>query len=59
MDELFGEVGFAHADLETKARIELEIGLTALIGGEEQVSSIDNFGKTKFMDITREEFVEK
>jgi hypothetical protein len=35
MDELFGEVGFAHADLATKARIEREIGLTALLGIDE------------------------
>ena len=34
MDELFGATGFAQADLETKARIEREIGLTALLGGE-------------------------
>lgn len=35
MDELFGEVGFAHADLELKAKIERDIGLTSLLGGEE------------------------
>ncbi|KAL4864789.1 hypothetical protein BDV12DRAFT_175634 [Aspergillus spectabilis] len=34
MDELFGEVGFAQDDLERKARIEREIGLTALLNGE-------------------------
>jgi hypothetical protein len=35
MDELFGEAGFATADLSLKARIEREIGLTALLGGDE------------------------
>ncbi|KAF2773918.1 putative MFS monosaccharide transporter [Teratosphaeria nubilosa] len=34
MDEIFGEVGFAHADLALKARIEREIGLTALLGDD-------------------------
>jgi hypothetical protein len=33
MDEIFGEVGFARDDLERKARIEREIGLTALLDG--------------------------
>jgi hypothetical protein len=34
MDEVFGEVGFARDDLERKARIEREIGLTALLDGD-------------------------
>lgn len=38
MDELFGEVGFAQADLERKERIEREIGLFALLNGEEHVA---------------------
>jgi len=33
MDELFGAAGFAEADNALKARIEKEIGLTALIYG--------------------------
>lgn len=35
MDELFGEVGFAAADHARKERIEREIGLTALLNGED------------------------
>jgi len=35
MDELFGEVGFAAADHDRKARIEREIGLIALLQGED------------------------
>ena len=35
MDEVFGEVGFAKADLSLKARIESEVGLTALLGIDE------------------------
>jgi 4-hydroxyphenylpyruvate dioxygenase-like putative hemolysin len=35
MDELFGRVGFAHTDAERQERIEREIGLTALLNGEE------------------------
>jgi len=46
MDELFGEAGFAQADLTLKQRIEREIGLTALLYG-------DDFAKTQ------EEFAEK
>ncbi|KAL4800779.1 general substrate transporter [Aspergillus venezuelensis] len=38
MDEIFGQVGFAREDLERKARIEREIGLTALLGGDEPVT---------------------
>ncbi|KAL2812569.1 general substrate transporter [Aspergillus cavernicola] len=38
MDELFGSVGLAQADAERKARIEREIGLTALLEGGEDVS---------------------
>lgn len=33
MDELFGEVGFAQADLSRKQKIEDDIGLTALLNG--------------------------
>ena len=36
MDELFGDTGFAQADLALKQRIEKDIGLTALLhGGDE------------------------
>lgn len=42
MDELFGEVGFAHADLALKARIEREIGLTALLSGEDYATYEDS-----------------
>lgn len=40
MDELFGEVGFAQADMAAKARIERQIGLTALLGDEERNASV-------------------
>lgn len=35
MDELFGEVGFAAADHSRKEKIERDIGLTALLNGED------------------------
>lgn len=35
MDELFGATGIARADEERKERIEREIGLIALLGGNE------------------------
>lgn len=35
MDELFGEVGFAAADASRKEKIERDIGLTALLNGED------------------------
>ena len=35
MDELFGEVGFAQADLARKEQIENDVGLTALLNGDE------------------------
>ncbi|KAL4767178.1 general substrate transporter [Aspergillus nidulans var. acristatus] len=35
MDELFGEVGFAQADAARKERIEREVGLLALLNGED------------------------
>jgi len=40
MDELFGSVSFAAADLKTKARIEREIGLTALLGDDDRNDEI-------------------
>ncbi|KAK5125359.1 hypothetical protein LTR85_000468 [Meristemomyces frigidus] len=57
MDELFGEVGFATADLSTKARIEREIGLTALLGDEDRNASIGG-EKEKIADAGSEELVE-
>jgi len=36
MDELFGDAGFAEADQALKARIERDIGLTALLYGDEE-----------------------
>lgn len=62
MDELFGEAGFAQADLALKQRIEKDIGLTALIyGGEDGGEESD---ERKVSDSTRKEgegdvFVEK
>ncbi|KAL4966082.1 putative MFS monosaccharide transporter [Aspergillus stella-maris] len=44
MDEVFGEVGFAREDLERKARIERDIGLTALLGGNEPVTTAAGTG---------------
>ena len=46
MDELFGEVGFAAADLSTKARIEREIGLTALLGDGNASQTDDKAGSS-------------
>ncbi|KAI4727376.1 putative MFS monosaccharide transporter [Aureobasidium sp. EXF-10728] len=36
MDELFGDAGFAEADLALKAKIERDIGLTALLYGDQE-----------------------
>ncbi|KAL4955460.1 general substrate transporter [Aspergillus filifer] len=44
MDEVFGEVGFAREDLERKARIEREIGLTALLYGDEPTTTTAGTG---------------
>lgn len=35
MDELFGTAGLSQADTDRKAKIERDIGLTALLNGEE------------------------
>lgn len=35
MDELFGTAGVSQADMERKERIERDIGLTALLSGDE------------------------
>lgn len=35
MDELFGTVGLSQADTERKEKIERDIGLTALLNGDD------------------------
>ena len=35
MDELFGSVGFAAQDKDLRAKIESDVGLLLLLGGEE------------------------
>lgn len=58
MDELFGEVGFAQADLQLKAQIEREIGLTALLDGEDvEPNGLEE--KVKGSDEHANELVEK
>lgn len=59
MDELFGEVGFAAADLATKARIEREVGLTALLGDEDRNASIAGEKDGKIADGGSEDQVEQ
>lgn len=39
MDELFGEAGLSQADIQRKEAIEREIGLTAILNGEEGPSA--------------------
>lgn len=50
MDELFGSTGMAAEDAITKARIEREIGLLALLGEEgeheEEKAAIDGTANT-------------
>lgn len=64
MDELFGEVGFAQADLARKQKIENDIGLTALLNGGSAadapglVSPTDS-GSKVVADDSNDEFVEK
>lgn len=50
MDELFGEVGFASADQDRKTRIEHEIGLTALLSGEDVTPDIPDEKNGKLSD---------
>ncbi|KAI9371718.1 general substrate transporter [Aspergillus egyptiacus] len=50
MDELFGSVGFAQDDLERKERIERDIGLTALLNGEETDPAGKRTGSTDHHD---------
>ena len=48
MDELFGEVGFAQADIARKQAIEDRIGLTALLnGGPSSPDSTEKPSETK------------
>ncbi|KAH0364683.1 putative MFS monosaccharide transporter, partial [Aureobasidium melanogenum] len=44
MDELFGDAGFAEADLALKAKIERDIGLTALLYGDEEPTTTEKVG---------------
>lgn len=44
MDELFGDAGFAEADLALKAKIERDIGLTALLYGDEEPTPTEKVG---------------
>lgn len=50
MDELFGEVGFAAADHDRKERIEREIGLFALLNGDDAVPDIPDEKNAKLSD---------
>ncbi|PSK60245.1 hypothetical protein B9Z65_1143 [Elsinoe australis] len=56
MDELFGEAGFASADLTLKKQIEDDIGLTALIaGGDEGDAKVEKVSaEEKHEDVKRE-----
>ena len=44
MDELFGDAAFAEADLALKAQIEKDIGLTALLYGNEEPMMTEKVG---------------
>ncbi|CAD0091454.1 unnamed protein product [Aureobasidium vineae] len=53
MDELFGDAGFAEADLALKAKIERDIGLTALLYGDHEpmmTEKADTKGKGEEME---------
>ena len=50
MDELFGEVGFAAADGARKERIERDIGLTALLDGDDVTPDIPDVKDVKGHD---------
>jgi MFS family permease len=54
MDILFGEAGFAQADLALKQKIERDIGLTALVFGSDDegmmVSEVGSVGKCEQME---------
>ncbi|WPH01343.1 Quinate permease [Acrodontium crateriforme] len=58
MDELFGEVSFAAADLNTKARIERDIGLTALLEGDENEGEKEVL-KEKLADDKSDDMIEE
>lgn len=49
-DELFGEAGFAQADLTLKQRIEREIGLTALLYGDEFAKTLSSSEEKPFAE---------
>lgn len=65
MDEIFGEVAFAQEDLARKQTIENDIGLTALLNGEEHVAKEHipgmegKFGEKSDSDRASDELVEK
>ncbi|KAI7288060.1 hypothetical protein KC345_g265 [Hortaea werneckii] len=50
MDEIFGDAGLAHADNERKEKIERDIGLTALLGGDEHAASLPDEKNTSGSD---------
>jgi hypothetical protein len=60
MDELFGSAGFAAADLALKARIEREIGLSALLGDDDNYDRAgDIFATEKPHDSSEEKLETK
>lgn len=58
MDEIFGESGFAQADLALKQRIERDIGLTALIYGDGYDEKKYHVDQSKKQSVEGNEFVE-
>ncbi|RMY74654.1 hypothetical protein D0863_03081 [Hortaea werneckii] len=50
MDEIFGDAGLAHADNERKEKIERDIGLTALLGGDDHAGSLPDEKNTSGSD---------
>lgn len=49
-DEIFGDAGLAHADNERKEKIERDIGLTALLGGDDHAGSLPDEKNTSGSD---------
>ena len=49
-DEIFGDAGLAHADNERKEKIERDIGLTALLGGDEHAGTFSDEKNTSGSD---------
>ncbi|KAI7386995.1 putative MFS monosaccharide transporter [Hortaea werneckii] len=50
MDEIFGDAGMAEADNERKEKIERDIGLTALLGGDEHAGTLPDEKNTSGSD---------